>query len=496
MENELGHKLLGRRSSTDRYVAGVAGGIAHRFNVDPFFLRIGLVGATFLIGNGDAPALVPAIYLVLWLVMSTETRTSALRRVFSRQGFQEVAGAVLLFGFALVVILNDALWVALALAVGAWMLLTNRPVELSPPEPPAEGPPVPPPPPPSPTMPLDQPPPPTPVVADDDTAEVIPQGVTEVQSVGGSQSDESPSLRWARTWRRDVGPVLDPESVVSSGPQRPSLWPVTLGLLVVLVIVTLTVENVSAGGIKPGIVADLALLIIGGVVLLSAWRGQARGTALLAIPLIIPWLAFSASGIDRFEGDGEAFHTPTQTPDSGRLEYETGYGSIDLDLTQLDLEPGSELVVDTAVTAGSTRIQVPANADVRANHEAGIGFLEMRSTGVSSEVYEQFGRMSGAQDIYGYPHGDERIYYESGTPNIYVERLTVVGRARERFDAQGPVCILEIATDPSGDANEGGGFGLDGEPCEESVPPDNPAVIVINNRAGLGNLEVSSVVTE
>ena len=40
------------RSSTDRHIGGVAGGLADYFNVDPILFRIGFVVATLMTGVG------------------------------------------------------------------------------------------------------------------------------------------------------------------------------------------------------------------------------------------------------------------------------------------------------------------------------------------------------------------------------------------------------------------------------------------------------------
>ena len=54
------------RSRTDRYVAGVAGGLAAYFGIDPLFIRIGLIILTLLNGFGAV------LYLALWLIVPNE----------------------------------------------------------------------------------------------------------------------------------------------------------------------------------------------------------------------------------------------------------------------------------------------------------------------------------------------------------------------------------------------------------------------------------------
>ena len=58
---------LGRRSRTNRRIAGVCGGLGTRFGIDPTLVRIGFV----LLGlPGGAPGIL--LYLILWVVMPEE----------------------------------------------------------------------------------------------------------------------------------------------------------------------------------------------------------------------------------------------------------------------------------------------------------------------------------------------------------------------------------------------------------------------------------------
>ena len=56
------------RTENDKMIAGVCGGIARYFNVDTTIVRLLFVLAVFLGGAS------PLIYLVLWLVMPSDSR--------------------------------------------------------------------------------------------------------------------------------------------------------------------------------------------------------------------------------------------------------------------------------------------------------------------------------------------------------------------------------------------------------------------------------------
>ena len=62
------------RSTTDRKIAGVCGGLAEYFNIDPVIIRI---IAVVLLLPGGLPGVVP--YLILWIIVPEDTRSTAVR---------------------------------------------------------------------------------------------------------------------------------------------------------------------------------------------------------------------------------------------------------------------------------------------------------------------------------------------------------------------------------------------------------------------------------
>ena len=59
------------KSSTDKMVAGVCGGLAEHFNTDPVLFRIGFVVLTFMGGGGLIT------YLILMVALPRDEVTSA-----------------------------------------------------------------------------------------------------------------------------------------------------------------------------------------------------------------------------------------------------------------------------------------------------------------------------------------------------------------------------------------------------------------------------------
>ena len=72
MPETTASRLL-RRSSRDRMVAGVAGGIGEYFDIDPVLVRIAFVAATLFAGTGLI------LYPIAWLVVPDPDGRALLR---------------------------------------------------------------------------------------------------------------------------------------------------------------------------------------------------------------------------------------------------------------------------------------------------------------------------------------------------------------------------------------------------------------------------------
>ena len=74
------------RSTTDRVIAGVAGGIAQRFGLDPTLVRIAWVVSIFFGGFGIL------LYVVLWIALPTgPSQSSAIRIAEERYARGEIS---------------------------------------------------------------------------------------------------------------------------------------------------------------------------------------------------------------------------------------------------------------------------------------------------------------------------------------------------------------------------------------------------------------------
>ena len=75
------------RSRNDRMIAGVAGGLAAIFNIDPLLVRIVLLALAFLNGFGIL------LYLALWLLVPNEDSIAVDAREQVRENVGEMQSA-------------------------------------------------------------------------------------------------------------------------------------------------------------------------------------------------------------------------------------------------------------------------------------------------------------------------------------------------------------------------------------------------------------------
>lgn len=83
-EKQASFKLY--RSETDRIIGGVAGGLGEYFNIDPVIIRIIFIALT-VFGGGGIP-----LYLILWVVIPTQSRIQSNTRDTVRENVEEMKG--------------------------------------------------------------------------------------------------------------------------------------------------------------------------------------------------------------------------------------------------------------------------------------------------------------------------------------------------------------------------------------------------------------------
>jgi len=134
--------------------------------------------------------------------------------------------------------------------------------------------------------------------------------------------------------------------------------------------------------IGPGVMSAVLLLVFGVGLVVSAFRGRARGLLLpaLAVGLALSGLAALDVRADTVAGP---FDTRVTRADDLRAEYTSAVGRSELDLADLRLD--ADRTVDVRVTAGTLRIVLPRDTDVRGTVERKVGTIVVaRPSGVSA----------------------------------------------------------------------------------------------------------------
>jgi hypothetical protein len=173
------------------------------------------------------------------------------------------------------------------------------------------------------------------------------------------------------------------------------------------------VESLTA----PRILA-VALLVVGGGLLVGAWIGRARW--LIAVGLVLA-LALGATAAARStgldDGLGERRWTPT-----GDASYALGAGEAVLDLSSLPADGATE--VDVELGVGRLLVLVPREVRVTGEAEAGVGELLQ----VSADGRRRVLNPDDDTDV------RERVFFpgETGGPRVELDLEVGMGQIEVR----------------------------------------------------------------
>ena len=304
-----------RRSTSDRKVAGVAGGLGRHLDVDPLLLRVAFVVLTFFGGAGLI------VYAAGWLLVPEDDGSEATVRLEDRTRGVVLAVVGVIAGVSVVAELAGNAWgpwfpwQLAVVAVVAAVLLSRRDGGYPAPIPPVNAP-------------------------------VGPAGAPVGAPVGGPRGATGP------TWVPPTAPVPVQRDPRRRGPLL--LW-TTLALVALAEGVLVSVDLAGAT-VADGAYPALALGIIGAALVLGAFFGRGGGLVLVGL-LVVPVLLVSTLE-DRIGGD-----PLRETPDTAASvdpEYRMGVGELVLDLTEVeDLEMLDGRVLDIAVQVGRIEVVVP-----------------------------------------------------------------------------------------------------------------------------------------
>lgn len=292
-----------RRSTTDRKVAGVAGGLGRHLNIDPTVVRVLLVVLCFFGGAGFL------LYGVAWLLVPEDGRTEAVLSTGpgTRNGVLIATGVVA----ALLAVANGwggpgFPWPVLLVGLGVLIYLAVRDKE------PASGTP--------PTTYADQPP--------------------------------------APPWLAAPQPPLPPEP-----PRRRRTGPLLFGFTLALVALALGILGLfdaSGTHVLASAYPALALAVVGVMLVLGSFAGRAGGLILLGVVSLLALGVTSAVDSIGTSSDGERVSVTPVSAAEVRSAYSVDTGQVKVDLSEMrDPAQLAGRTIDVSAEAGEVVVVLP-----------------------------------------------------------------------------------------------------------------------------------------
>ena len=365
------------RSSTDRVLAGVAGGIGAYFGIDSVIVRIGFVALTFLGGAG------PFLYLIGWLALPREDSPSVIANALgsgSQHRFRALL-AVGLIGLGLLITANlsgdffDAfmnVWSIapylplILIAAGVSLVLwpgpdgRRKPTPARPPAPPAPAPGAPP------------------------TSSVFATSVAAPPTTAGPEWSAAPPTGPPPSGPPPSGPPPSgppPSGAAAQSPAtrrrgRSVLSSLTVAALLVYTGAAVILSRLDIVATDIGAFFAIAVAITGIGLLVSAFTVPARGLIFLGAALMPVALLFASADITSWRGLGEVRVAPASV-DELESDYEHGIGRLVIDLADLELG-GRDRSVDVSLGMGAVVVYVPENIRFGADIDVGFGAVTER----------------------------------------------------------------------------------------------------------------------
>jgi phage shock protein PspC (stress-responsive transcriptional regulator) len=322
-----------RRSTTDRKIAGVAGGLARHLDVDPTLIRVLFVVLIFFAGAGLV------LYGAAWLLVPEdgEEDSAISASPATRTVLLIVAGIV-----AAMLLIGDGWgggwggwgawgfpWPLLILGLIIFLVLNSRDRSRRDAATTAQT---------SVAPPANPPPAGTSATATDETS-----------------TTPLPPAPPAAPWTYQAPPAPAPRR-----DRGLSLWWPTIALLA-LALGVLGLYDAAGNSVADAAYPALALAVIGGMLVVGAWIGHGGG--LIALGIVAAVVLGVASAVPRL-----AFGDVDPTPQSGaelKDRYTVAAGRIDLDLTEIDdLDELDGRRVELEAFAGQMIVTIPDGLDV------------------------------------------------------------------------------------------------------------------------------------
>jgi len=336
-------RLVRRRH--DRFLGGVAGGIADYFDIDPVLVRVAFVAAAFFGGAGVIA------YVAGWLLIPEEgAPTSIGEHALHGRHWMRIVGIVLLVvaGWTLL----RELWrpahgvlAATALIVLGIVLLRSHDDDRG----------------------------------DDELAhdELTHDAVDAEDAVVTADAADAGDPGVPPTEPVPTTSVLAPPRARRRGERRErvrgnrGVVALTLGVLLVGAGVVGLV--VAAGtSIDPTRVFAGGVLVVGLGLVLSAWYGRGLGLLPVGLLLVVAMSASSLIDVPLRGGIGDRRVHPIAASELER-EYHLAIGQLTVDLRDVDFAPASVTQLDATVGIGHLVVLVPRDVEVDVHGHSGAG---------------------------------------------------------------------------------------------------------------------------
>jgi phage shock protein PspC (stress-responsive transcriptional regulator) len=342
-----------RRSRTNRVGAGVAGGLADYFGVDPVLFRVLFAVSAFFGGAGVIA------YLVAWAAIPEEGTTGApvdrivtgLRAHRIPVWLVAVVAGIVLWCLAFAWWAPGPVFPVIVVVVLLAIVFGRR----------------------------DSTPAPAPSPA--------PSGASTVNLQKDQPAGTPDWVASTRSW-------LD-EAKAASRERRRRAFPIRIGVVAALVVTLASLAVADAvSGIRLPVYFWVTLGIVGlGLLVGMVLRRTPWSTAVLLVPALAGTIAFGNTGASLHDGVGQHDWTPT-SPAQLHDDYRLAFGQGVLDLRHLGPLDGPR-TVEVTMAAGQTQVLLPAtlNATVEANVR--MGEIEVDGETVADTHGGSFHRVQG-----------------------------------------------------------------------------------------------------
>lgn len=354
-----------RRSRSDRVVAGVLGGMGRRLGIDPVVLRVATVVLAIFGGVGVL------LYAVAWLMVPAEDEERSILDQALGRGDDRRSGTVplalllatvgLISGIGIIAGTWDGGVLLLLAIMGVYLLLRRRDdeAERARADAPQEAR-------------FDSPYAYDPAVA---AAQAGTVGDTTTSTGTAQAGPSGPTSGWPEG--PDWGPPpMPPPPAYEPPPARREKQRSVLGLvtfcLALVSVGVLAVNDAAWADYPPGLYVAVPLGIVAVGLLLGTWYGRSRGLIFLGFLLALALVPATWLSQWDFSDVGDATYRYTTVSQVPTGQQEHGAGSIEYDLSALNLTDAQTVHLDVDQGLGELTITVPRDADVTIER-AGVG---------------------------------------------------------------------------------------------------------------------------